>query len=145
MQLIKTRLIAAIGGLLIIFSCSVASAQTSDPDWVQYVGAREIAIPALVVNVADYGARGDGTTMNTAAIQRAIDTCAARGGGQVIFPTGSFLTGSIFLKSTVELHIAGDVKLLGSQSLNAYPGIWTPLAGANMLRPAARIHLIGSK
>src|SRR3546814_19586947 len=115
MQLITTRVLAAFGRLLSMFSCSVASAQPREPDWVQYVGARESAIPALVVNVADYGARGDGTTMNTAAIQRAIDTCAARGGGKVIFPTGSYLTGSIFLKSNVELHIGGDVKLLGSQ------------------------------
>src|SRR3546814_431848 len=83
--------------------------------------------------------------MNTAAIQRAIDTCAARGGGKVIFPTGSYLTGSIFLKSNVELHIGGDVKLLGSQSLSDYPEIWTRIAGVEMLWPAALINIIGQK
>src|SRR3546814_18405557 len=83
--------------------------------------------------------------MNTAAIQRAIDTCAARGGGKVIFPTGSYLTGSIFLKSNVELHIGGDVKLLGSQSLSDYPEIWTRIAGVEMLWPEALININGQQ
>lgn len=149
MQLIRNSVILAINGFLIAFCCLTVGAQTAvqsgDPDWVRYVGAREIKIPALVVNVADYGARGNGTTMNTTAIQQAIDTCAARGGGKVVFPAGAYLTGALFLKSNVELHIGENVKLLGSQSLSDYPEIWTRIAGVEMRWPAALINVSGQK
>ncbi len=65
-------------------------------------------------NIIDYGAIGDGSTLNTAAIQRAIDTAQVAGGGKVIIPSGLFLTGSISLKSGVELHLEKDATLLGS-------------------------------
>ena len=53
-----------------------------------------------VFNVMDYGAKGDGTTDDAQAIQRAIDACATKGGGQVYLPCGkTFLAGPIELKS----------------------------------------------
>ena len=55
--------------------------------------------------ITDFGAVGDGKTLNTAAIQNAIDTCTSAGGGQVIVPAGRFLSGTICLKSNVELHL----------------------------------------
>ena len=79
-------------------------------------------------NVARYGAKGDGTTVNTAAIQRAIDA-AAKGGGTVVFPAGTFLTGSIFVKSGVTLKLDKGVTLLGSQNIAHYPVIKTRIAG----------------
>lgn len=57
-------------------------------------------------NIRDFGAVGDGSTPDTAAIQSAIDTCYDAGGGRVIVPAGGvYLSGSIFLKSNVELHV----------------------------------------
>ncbi len=50
-----------------------------------------------VFNVLDYGAKGDGTNDDTAAVQKAIDACAAQGGGQVLLPAGTFLTGAFTL------------------------------------------------
>jgi len=76
-------------------------------------------------NVKLYGAVGDGTTMDTAAIQAAIDDCTAHGGGQVILTEGSFLSGMIRLKNGVELHIERDAVLLGSTSGYDYPEIET--------------------
>ena len=70
-------------------------------------------------NIIDYGAVGDGVTKDTAAIQRAIDECAVQG-GTVIVPPGVYLTGSIYLKSNVELHIQKGATLLGSPDLNDY-------------------------
>ncbi|MBR2510371.1 MAG: hypothetical protein IKB71_11600 [Lentisphaeria bacterium] len=70
-------------------------------------------------NIIDYGAVGDGITKDTAAIQRAIDECAVQG-GTVIVPPGVYLTGSIYLKSNVELHIQKGATLLGSPDLNDY-------------------------
>ena len=59
-----------------------------------------------VYNVLDYGAKGDGTTDDAVAIQKAIDECNAKGGGQVLFPTGyTFLSGPVELKSNVDIHL----------------------------------------
>jgi polygalacturonase len=55
-------------------------------------------------NVRDYGGKGDGTTLNTGAIQRAIDAAATKG-GTVVFPDGTYLTGAIFVKSGVTLKL----------------------------------------
>lgn len=68
-----------------------------------------------------YGAKPDGTTMNTAAIQKAIDACAQQGGGRVILDGGTFLSGPIVLKSHIDLNIAEGSTLLGSSNHADYP------------------------
>jgi parallel beta-helix repeat protein len=65
-------------------------------------------------NIVAYGAVGDGKTNNTLEIQKTIDAAAATGGGQVVIPAGKFVTGVIYLKSNVELHLSKDATLLGS-------------------------------
>jgi len=72
-------------------------------------------------NVPDYGAVGDGLKLNTVAIQQAIDACAAAGTGEVYFPGGVWLSGTLILKSHVTLHLADDAVLLGSTNLADYP------------------------
>lgn len=95
-------------------------------------------------NVARFGAKGDATTMNTAAIQRAIDA-AAKGGGTVVFPAGTFLTGSIFVKSGVTLKIDKGVTLLGSQNIADYPVMKTRIAGIETHWPAALVNVYEQK
>ncbi|GLZ48985.1 exo-poly-alpha-D-galacturonosidase [Actinomycetospora sp. NBRC 106375] len=85
------------------------------------VGHRGIASPPGVFAVHEFGARGDGTTRDTAAIQAAIDAAAASGGGIVVFPGGTFLSGTIFLKSRVTLHLGPGAVLLGSPDVADYP------------------------
>ncbi len=72
-------------------------------------------------NVRAHGATGDGTTLDAAALQKAIDACAAAGGGEVLFPKGAYLTGSLELKSGVHLVLTPDAVLLGSRDLKDYP------------------------
>ncbi len=72
-------------------------------------------------NVCDFGAVGDGKTLNTKAIQAAIDECANQGGGRVLISGGTFMCGAIALKSGVNLHIDQDGVLLGSPSNDDYP------------------------
>jgi hypothetical protein len=95
-------------------------------------------------NAAKYGARGDGTTMNTAAIQKAIDA-AAKKGGTVVFPAGTYLTGSIFVKSGVTLKLDKGVTLLGSQDIKDYPVLPTRIAGIEMSWPAALVNVYKQK
>ena len=71
--------------------------------------------------ITDYGAVADGTTLNTSAIQAAIDACATSGGGTVVFPSGKFLTGTLVLKSNVEIHLKRNATLLGSIHQTDYP------------------------
>jgi len=73
------------------------------------------------VNVRSLGARGDGTTLDTKAIQAAIDQCAKAGGGTVCLPPGRYLSGTIFLKSGVTVRITTGAVLMGSPRLEDYP------------------------
>ncbi len=79
--------------------------------------------------VSDFGAVGDATTLNTSALQKAIDAASAAGGGVVEIPKGTFLSGSIFLKKGVELHLAAGAVLLGSTNIEDYPKRETRIEG----------------
>lgn len=72
-------------------------------------------------NIVDYGAVGDGKTINTEMIQRTIDLCHEAGGGTVYFPSGSYLAGSILMKSGVTLYLDAGSVLLGSDRMTDYP------------------------
>lgn len=73
-----------------------------------------------VVNVRDHGAVGDGSTVNTQAIQRAIDECHDSGGGRVLIANGNFVTGTLFLKSNVILQVETGASLSGSTNIRDY-------------------------
>ena len=70
-----------------------------------------------IFDIRQYGAIGDGTTVNTMAIQHAIDQCTSQGGGEVLVAGGRFLTGTLYLKDHVTLYIASGAVLLGSTRL----------------------------
>ena len=76
---------------------------------------------AATYRVEDFGASGDGQTDNTEALQRAIDTCSRDGGGTVILSSGTYLCGTLELKSKVNLHVADTVVLKGVRDLVRYP------------------------
>ena len=65
-------------------------------------------------NIRDYGAKGDGKVLDHTAINTAIDACTAGGGGQVVVPVGTYLCGSIRLKSNVDLHLMAGAKILAA-------------------------------
>jgi len=68
-----------------------------------------------------HGAKADGKTKDTKALQQAIDTCALRGGGTVRLRSGTFLTGPVTLRSHITLRIDPGATLLGSQDKGDYP------------------------
>jgi polygalacturonase len=78
--------------------------------------------------ITDFGAKGDGKTLNTAAIQQAIDRAAADG-GRVVVPAGTFKTGAIFLKQGVALHLDDGAVLAASTELADYPKQKTRIEG----------------
>jgi polygalacturonase len=86
--------------------------------------------PERTFDIRDYGAKGDGKTKNTAAIQKAIEACFAAGGGKVLVPEGKWLTGAIHLKSSVNLHFALGAELHFSDDPRDYlPVVFTRWAG----------------
>jgi len=75
---------------------------------------------SMVHTIDSFGAVGDGKTLNTAAIQAAVDACAAAGGGTVVVPPGTYLTGTVFLKSNMTFRLESGAVLLGSPNIADY-------------------------
>ena len=74
----------------------------------------------IKVDVREHGAKGDGATLDTKSIQSAIDSCATNGGGQVSFPPGRYLSGTIRLRSHTALHLESGARLIGTTDLSEY-------------------------
>src|SRR5580692_12897459 len=84
-------------------------------------------------NVRDFGAAGDGTNKDTVAFQKALDTCAVSGGGEVLVPAGNYLIGSVQIGTRTILRLETNSVLTGSGDTNDYPtldvrweGRWQP-------------------
>ena len=97
--------------LSLLLSLSILPFQMTAKDWL----------------ATDFGAKADGITLNTASLQAGIDYISARGGGRLILSGGDFVSGTIYLKSGVDLHIAAGARLLGS--LNPFDYIQDKVAG----------------
>jgi polygalacturonase len=93
--------------------------------------------------ITNYGAIADSVTVNTFAIQSAIDKCSKEGGGDVVVPKGTFLTGAIFLKQGVNLHIEQGGVLKGTVKQDDYPQVKTRWEGVNCLWTSALINVVG--
>ncbi|MFI5453347.1 glycoside hydrolase family 28 protein [Pedobacter sp. UC225_61] len=89
---------------------------------------------AQIYNIKDFGAKGDGKTLNTTAVQAAIDLCYQEKGGTVLVPAGDFVIGTIELKSNVTLHLSNQGKLLGSPRKEDYTaGKGVPAGNGNIV------------
>lgn len=109
----------AVMTLFVANSLSIAQEQTK-PEQTSY-------------NVRDFGAAGDGVTSDTRAFQKALDTCAVSGGGQVIVPEGRYLIGSVQMGFQTILKLEPNSVIVGSPDPEEYPmidirweGRWQP-------------------
>jgi polygalacturonase len=96
--------------------------------------------PDKTFSVLGYGANGNGTTDNTAAFAKAISACNAAGGGEVVVPAGTYLTGAIELKSNVNLHLADGAILMFSGDQSEYPLEPTRNQGIDLITFSPLIH-----
>lgn len=121
-----TRLIAI---LLPLFLFTVSKAQVNEKNLDYFYNKSPFAMPVVaeptfrnaVYSIKDFGAVADGKTLNTSAIQQAITTCNKDGGGKVIIPQGTWLTGPIELLSNVNLVVEKNGLLQFTQDRKQYP------------------------
>lgn len=89
------------------------------------LGAAALTAEARVYDITDYGAVSDTTRLSTAAVQKAIDSCNAAGGGTVSVPAGNYKIGSIVLRSNVTLNLENGATLYGSTDIADYQPMTT--------------------
>lgn len=137
-----------IKNILIVLPLLVGNtifASEKSNSWTKDVGAKTYPSASHVLKANNFGANKKGLILSTSAIQTAIDSCAKLGGGQVVFDPGTYLTGAIYLKNNVDLHIGEGVELMGVIGLEEYPEIDTRVAGIEMRWPSAIINVLDQK
>lgn len=145
-----------LASLLMLFSCRSQTVQeqeqsaTESDAWDNLDAMlAEISAPKFPekdFNVTNYGAEGDGVTDCTEAIRKAIEACAQAGGGRVVVPAGKFMSGPIYLKSNVNLHLEKDATILFSTKPDDYlPLVYTRWEGVELMNYSPLIYAFEEK
>lgn len=92
------------------------------------------SFPDYQVDIRDFGAKADGETLNTEAINNAIKAVSEKGGGKVVIPEGLWLTGPVVLQNNVNLNVEKNALVLFSGDADLYPLVRTSFEGLDMLR-----------
>jgi polygalacturonase len=101
-------------------SASTLQLSSGETNKNQQSASAQSDLGARTYNIRDFGAKGDGVTLDTPAVQAAIDACNKDQGGTVLVPAGVFVIGTVEIKSNVTMHIAAQGKLLGSADGTQY-------------------------
>jgi polygalacturonase len=99
-----------------------------------------ISVQSQQYVITDFGVGNDSTNLNTKAIQNIIDSAEQKGGGTIVIPKGTFLTGALFFKPNTKLFLQEGAKLKGSDNIADYPLIPSRMEGQNLLYYAALIN-----
>lgn len=133
--------------LLVAFACSQPQQEIKPVANDVYEGIEfdmpkvvEPTFPDNAVSITDFGAVGDGQTMNTKAIADAINAVSEKGGGTVNIPRGVWLTGPIILKSNINIHTDAGALVIFSKNKDLYPLIETSFEGLKTVRCLSPIY-----
>ena len=131
--------------LLLVVSTMFLVPAMAQFSWDKLPAAQLPVFKKDTFNIKTYGAKGDGTTLNTVSINKAIDACSKKGGGVVLIPEGLWLTGPVVLKSNVNLHLKAAAILQFSSDFNVYPlviGTYEGRRSARNQSPLSADHLV---
>lgn len=140
MKILQIFLIVFLFQAVIYPQKKVQSFDKDLPAWTKKTGTRKAPKSEKVFLVNSFGAKGDGQTNSTIAIQKAIDE-ASKKGGIVTFEKGIYQTGSLFIKSNVHFRVDQGVTLLASHDESLYPRKPTRIAGIEMTWLSAMINV----
>ena len=133
--------------LILVIISLLATSSWAAPPALPWPEAQKIVdqiqqpnIPARTITAS--GLVGDGRTDNTAAFARAIDACSAAGGGHLVIPPGNYVSGSIHLKSHVDLHLENGAIILFSADVSKYPLEQTRYQGIDLMNNSPLIGAI---
>lgn len=116
---------------------------TPIPDWFRQNEVVNIETLGKKYNIAEYGVRNDSTLLQTEKIQSVIDRAASDGGGVVIIPKGTYLSGALFFKPKTHLYLEKDAVLKGSDDISNFPIVDTRIEGQSLKYFAALINADG--
>ncbi|KMN92377.1 glycoside hydrolase, partial [Priestia aryabhattai] len=104
------------------------------------------SFPNRTFNIKRYGAAGDGKSDSTAAFKKAIEAANKAGGGRVVVPPGTYVTGAIYLKSNVNLHVMKKATIKFSQNPDKYlPAVLTRWEGVELYNYSPLIYAYNEK
>ncbi len=113
---------------------------TPVPDWFRDYAVTDVDALGKKYDIATFGAVNDSTVLQTEAIQSAIDAAAAEGGGVVVIPAGTYLSGALFFKPRTHLYLAEGAVLKGSDDISDFPVIDTRIEGQSVKYFAALVN-----
>lgn len=113
---------------------------TPIPDWFRQNEIVNIETLGQKYNLADYGVVNDSTLLQTEKIQAVIDRAADQGGGVIVVPRGTYLTGSLFFKPKTHLHLLEGAVLKGSDDISNFPIVDTRIEGQSLKYFAALVN-----
>jgi polygalacturonase len=145
----RREFVAGAGAALSIAATRLTLANIpSDEAWARAADiAKKVNVPTFpnrIFDITKFGARADGT-LNTAAIAKAIAECTKAGGGRVLVPAGTFLTGAIHLRSNVELHVSEGATLKFDTNPSSYPMVFTRWEGMELMNYSPLIYAYQEK
>lgn len=135
-----------VGLLLATFMCVTCFAQekfpdgTVIPDWFRQTKPVKIQKLGKQYDIREHGVVNDSTLLQTKQLQAVIDKAAAAGGGVVVIPAGTYLSGALFFKPGTHLHLEEGAVLKGSDDISNFPVINTRLEGQNLKYFAALVN-----
>lgn len=116
---------------------------TPVPAWFSDTAKLKPEASGKLFVVTDFGVLADSTIVQTSALQNVIDKAAAQGGGVIVIPKGTFLSGALFFKPKTKLHLMADAVLKGSDDIADYPKIPSRMEGQNLDYFAALVNACG--
>ena len=148
MKTLKLFTLSLLGAAL---SCACSSSQSGEFDYLykdlpfEMEKVSRPVIPPYTIDLTDFGAVGDGVTLNTEAFAKAMKALSDKGGGHLNVPAGIWLTGPVTILSNCDLHVTRDAVILFSTDRDLYPVIETVFEGLDTKRCESPINADGAK